>query len=148
MSFKIKDIIFEDDSFVVATLIRPHIDRKDGGHIIVYLKSNNWINFSDLPQDIATGLVLLAMRVGKAMLQSLNENGIDVGTINYQINGNWSVRCDSRDPIHLHIYGRAKSSVNQKYGESLFLPLPSTGFYDGFSPLSDADIESIKKQII
>lgn len=140
----IENNIIESKNFKVATIIQPHIDRLDGGHIVVISKIKKYIYLTDLPLDIATELLYVSMLAGKAMKTALNSNGIDVELINYQINGNWSANSKNHDPIHMHIYGRAKSAINQKFGEALFLPNPDTGFYDSFSGLIKDDISKIK----
>ena len=59
-------------------------------------------------------------------------------------NGNWAILKPEGPRLHVHLYGRAKNSVVQKYGEALYFPMPSTGFYDSFHPLNDEDIKEIK----
>lgn len=141
------NIIFETENFIIATIRNPHIDRMDGGHIIIISKNTKYKTLSDMPLDIAMELMTLTIAGGNAMKEALNKHGIDVGLINYQVNGNWSVVNEERDPVHMHLYGRAKSAVHQKYGEALYLPNPNTGFYDGFLGLTKEDISTIKKII-
>lgn len=139
-------LIFETDNFLVETLERPHIIRTDGGHIFISPK----MTLSDRTQlspDLAVEMMRLTMVVGEAMVTALNRRGIDIGRINYQDNGNWDVFKPGGPSLHVHLYGRAKSAVTQKYGEALTFPLPDTGFYDSCEPLSDEDIVEIKKEI-
>lgn len=138
------NIIFETENFTIATICNPHIDRMDGGHIIIISKNNKYKTLSDMPIDIAMELMTLTIAGGNAMKEALNKQGIDVALINYQVNGNWSVGNEERDPVHMHLYGRAKSAVHQKYGEALYLPNPNTGFYDGFLGLTKEDISIIR----
>lgn len=147
MYLNIKDTIFETDDYSVVTLQKPHIDREDGGHILIVLKNMDYIQFSRIPTNTAEKLAKIASIAGNAMERALVENGIDIGLINYQINGNWAVSSADPVPIHIHLYGRAKSSNRQKYGEALFLPLPSTGFYDCFTGINSSDIEKIRAYI-
>ena len=100
-----------------------------------------------LNNELAQKLIELAVITGKSMQRSLSENGVDIDLINYQINGNWSVKNLDRDPLHMHLYGRSKLSKFQKYGESLYLPLPDTGFYDKFKGLNDYDIDKMARYI-
>ena len=87
------------------------------------------------------------MIVGQAMTLAMNKQGVDIGRINYQDNGNWGIFKPDRPYLHVHIYGRAKSAKIQKYGDALFLPHRETGFYEGIKPLSHDDIEEIRKEI-
>ncbi|MFA7702832.1 MAG: hypothetical protein WCX80_05260, partial [Patescibacteria group bacterium] len=92
-------------------------------------------------------LMRLTMIVGEAMATALNRCGIDIGRINYQDNGNWSVFSPEGPYLHLHLYGRAKSAVTQKYGDACYFPQRVSGFYDSFEPLNDNDILEIRKEI-
>lgn len=141
---KIRNKIWESNNFLVVTIECPHIDRSDGGHIVIVCKIDKYKELEELPLQIAYELICLAQKVGKAMKKVLNNNGIDVEIINYQINGNWSVNQINRNPLHLHLYGRAKSSVYQKFGEALHLPCQETGFYTGFRSLTKDDIDKIR----
>lgn len=47
----------------------------------------------------------------------------------------------------MHIFGRAKAATQQKYGEAVQLPRKDTGFYEGFKPLDEEDMISIKSKI-
>lgn len=141
---EIDNLIFETNNFIIVTITQPHVDRKDGGHIIIACKDKKNKELTDLLPIVAVELIQLARTVGAAMKKALNNNGIDVKLINYQINGNWSIKNDERDPMHMHLYGRAKSSACQQFGEALFFPNPNTGFYKDFSGLTIEDIRDIK----
>lgn len=147
MCIRINNIICETSNFSVVTIDKPHIDRMDGGQIIIISKISEYKIITDLPIDSATELIKLVMLVGEAMKKALNNNGVDIELINYQINGNWSANKVERDPMHVHLYGRSKSAIHQKFGEALNLPLPNTGFYEGFLGLSHQDIEDIRQVI-
>ncbi len=143
--FGISTVIIETDKFWIETLEIPHIDRYDGGHILITPK----IKFScrtDLPPHLAIELMKLSMITGEAMMDVLRSQGIDIVRINFQENGNWVLqRNDSY--LHLHLYGRALSSKNQKHRHSLYLPLPDSGFYDKFDCLTKEDIQMIRQKI-
>jgi hypothetical protein len=81
------------------------------------------------------------------MAKGMNNRGVDIGRINYQDNGNWSVFKPEGPYLHIHLYGRAKSAKIQKYGDATNFPQRETGFYDENEPLNDSDIAEIKKQI-
>jgi diadenosine tetraphosphate (Ap4A) HIT family hydrolase len=115
----------------------PHISREDGGHLVIVPK-REVADRTQLTYKEAIELIKLSMIFGEALKKTLKMNGIDVERVNYQENGNWVPK------MHLHLYGRAKSAVTQKYGEALNFPKPETGVYDKNNPLSDNDINKIK----
>lgn len=137
-----KSILFETDDFFVAVPNPPHIDRIDGGHIVVVSKCL-YDSFTDMPFGQSCEMLKIARFCGDALKHTLVKDGIDIGIINYQINGNWSALSMDKDPIHMHIYGRAINSVHQKYGEALYFPNPENGFYEKFMPINDDEIEWI-----
>ncbi|UCH89984.1 MAG: hypothetical protein JSV49_04910 [Thermoplasmata archaeon] len=125
---------------------KPHVTRSDGGHIKIKPK----VRVEDrqkLTAKQAVELMRLTLVVGEAMSLALNKNGVDLGRINYQDNGNWSVFKPEGPYLHVHLYGRAKSAEIQKYGDALNFPHRETGFYDGYEPLKDEDIAEIQNQI-
>ncbi|MHB8660498.1 MAG: hypothetical protein ACYC75_00950 [Minisyncoccota bacterium] len=138
--------IFTTKNFLVETLEKPHISRTDGGHIFISPKVRV-LDRTQLSPELAIELMRLTMVTGEAMAVALNRRGVDVGRINYQDNGNWGVFKPEGPDLHIHLYGRAKSAVIQKYGEALSFLMPETGFYDSFEPLSDEDVEEIRKEI-
>ncbi len=133
-------LIYQSDSFTIEAPDHPHVGRMDGGHIVISPK----IAVEDRTQlsaDLAKELMKLTMIFGEAMKAVLNKRGIDVGRINYQENGNW------KPTLHVHLYGRAKSALKQKYGEALHFPKPETGFYEGLEPLNEEDITELRNEI-
>lgn len=138
--------IFQTKNFTVAAFGQPHISRTDGGHIIITPRVR-LTDRTQLAPKLAIELMKLTMIVGEAMATALNKRGIDLGRINYQENGNWSVFDPQGPYLHIHLYGRAKSAKIHKYGEACYFPQRETGFYDSFEPLNDGDIKEIKKEI-
>ena len=138
--------IYKTKNFVVEAVEKPHITRADGGHIKIYPKKR-LVDRTQLSPKEAIELMKLTMVVGEAMTTALNSRGIDIGRINYQDNGNWSVFSPEGPYLHIHLYGRAKSAKIQKYGDALNLPHRETGFYDKCKPLNSKDIKEIRKQI-
>lgn len=143
-----KYTIYETETFCVFVPTKPHIDRCDGGHIVIMSKIPGCYSLIELPDEPAKELICLAKCCGKAITDILSESGIDIGIVNYQINGNWSVNRSDRDSLHLHIYGRARNSFHQVYGEALRFPNPKTGFYDEFEPLTQIESEKITDYIL
>lgn len=140
-------LVFETTNFIVDAVDEPLIPRTDGGHLAIIPKVRLYDRTKLSPQ-LATEFVRLSMLVGEAMSIALNEQGIDIGRINYQDNGNWGVFLPEGPHFHLHLYGRAKSATIFKYGEACTFPFRNTGFYDNFEPLNTEDIAAIRRQIV
>lgn len=138
--------IYQTKNFIIEAPDDPHITRTDGGHIKIYPKER-FVDRTELPPKLAIELMRLTMVAGKAMFAVMNKLGVDIGRINYQDNGNWSVFSPEGPYLHIHLYGRAKSAKIQKYGEACHFPNRNTGFYDNFEPLNKEDILEIRKAI-
>ena len=119
-----------------------------GGHIMISPKSRV-ADRQQLAPRLAIELMRLTMVVGQAMTTAMNKRGIDIGRINYQDNGNWSVFKPGGPYLHYHLYGRAKSAKIHKYGEACYFPNMATHpeYYKGFKPLNDGDIKEIRKEV-
>jgi diadenosine tetraphosphate (Ap4A) HIT family hydrolase len=138
--------IFESANFIVDTPDIPFVDRVEGGHIRILSK----IKVSDrtkLSKEQATEYMKLSMVAGEALTNVLTKQGIEIGIVNYQEMGNWSVFKPEGPTLHMHIFGRAKTATKQKYGEAVYLPKRDSGFYDGFEPLNERDRQEMKKEI-
>ena len=105
--------IYETKNFKVVTPFEPHITREDGGHIMIIPKKD-YCDRTQLPPKKAIELMRLTMITGEAFAKAMNKNGVDIGRINYQDNGNWSVFKPGGPILHIHIVGRAKSAKIQK----------------------------------
>ena len=138
--------IYQTENFIVEAVELPHVSRTDGGHLKICPKAK-LNDRTQLSPKLAIELMRLTMLVGEAMTIGLNNRGIDVGRINYQDNGNWSVFKPEGPYLHIHLYGRAKSAKTHKWGDACHFPHPETGFYDEFEPLNEEDISEIQKQI-
>lgn len=139
-------LIYETENFIIDTPDRPYVDRLEGGHIRIWPK----IKVTDrtkLTPELAREYMKLSMVVGEAMKTGLEKSEINIGIINYQDMGNWGVFKPEGPTLHMHIFGRAKTAIKQKYGEAVQLPQRESGFYEGFQPLKEKDIEEIKKEI-
>jgi len=143
---KIMANIYQTKNFIVDAVEKSHVTRTDGGHLKIYPKVE-LNNRAQLSPELAIELMRLTMLIGEAMTIGLNNRGIDIGRINYQDNGNWSIFKPKGPYLHIHLYGRAKSAKINKYGEACHFPLPKTGFYKKFEPLNKDDILEIQKQI-
>ena len=139
-------LIYQTDNFTIESADQPFVSREEGGHIRIFPK----IPVPDrttLSAELAKEYMKLSMIVGEAMKVGLGKRGIDIGIINYQDMGNWRVFHPEGPTLHMHIFGRAKTATQQKYGEAVLLPQRETGFYDGFAPLDEKDIAEIRSEI-
>lgn len=143
-------VIVETKSFCIFVPKQPHIDRKDGGHICISATRNGVYSLQDLSDAESFELSILQKITGQAMMEILNNVGIDIRLINYQINGNWTFFSPNRPLLHIHIYGRALSAKKQPFGESLYFPSKDVDFsyYEGNEPLSPSDCCGISRKIV
>ena len=141
-------LVYETDDFVVVAPEKPHVTRTDGGHIKIRPKKRTLDRQAITPKQ-AVELMRLTVLVGEAMTKAMNKRGVDIGRINYQDNGNWTVFKPEGSYLHIHLYGRAKSAKIQKYGQACYFPhrQEKPEFYEQNQALTAEDIEEIKKQI-
>ena len=141
-------MIYESENFFVEAVEKPHIDREDGGHIKIYPKVKI-LDRQQLSPKKATELMRLTIIVGQAMTKIMNEHGVDIGRVNYQDNGNWSVFKPEGSYLHIHLYGRAKSAKTYKYGQACFFPHreKEPKYYENFKPLTKEDVKDIRTEI-
>lgn len=137
-------IFYETKNFIVESHPNPFVSRTDGGHIRIRVKDESIPDRTKLLPSQAIELMRLTMLVGEAMQEGLKSRGIPVVKINYEELGNWAFKPGGGHPfLHIHIFGRASNAVKQPFPEAVFLPDRSTGFYDGFEPLNEEDIQAI-----
>src|SRR3990167_6853838 len=140
-------VIYETKNFIVEAVDKPHVDRDDGGHIKITPKVRV-VDRQQLSPKLSIELMRLTVLVGEAMTTAMNQRGVDIGRINYQDNGNWSVFKPGGPQMHIHLYGRAKGAKYNKYGEAIFSKkMNETDWYENFKPLSEEDVKEIKKEI-
>ena len=79
----------------------------------------------------------------------MNEHGVDIGRINYQDNGNWSVFKSEGPYLHIHLFGRAKSAKIQKYGDACYFPHKEEKpeLWRNLKPLTKEDVRGIKAEM-
>ncbi len=140
-------VIYKTENFVVTVPKGPHIPRREGGHLMIRQKDFLFGSRSELTPKLAIEAMRLTILVGDAMTKAMENRGIKIERINYQENGNWALQKGEPPVFHIHLYGRTKTSVTQKWGEALVFPNKSTGFYDGFEPFNEEDIKEIKKNL-
>ncbi|MDD3711573.1 MAG: HIT domain-containing protein [Patescibacteria group bacterium] len=141
-------IIYQTNNFTVEAHQRPHVDRNDGGHVVIRPKERI-TDRQDLTPEQAIELMRLTIVAGEAMAKVMNERGVDIGRINYQDNGNWSVFNPEGPHFHMHLYGRAKSAKVHKYGQACYFPHidDQPEYYENFKPLTKEDVEEIGREM-
>src|SRR5690606_3629097 len=139
-------VILETRTFSVEVPGKPFVDREDGGHLRIMSKTKVK-DRTELNTEQTVEYALLSEVVGKALEVGMTKRGIDIGNINWQEMGNWSVFKPEGITLHMHIFGRAKNAKTQMYGEAVKLPFRDTGFYEGFEKLNQDDISVIKQEI-
>ncbi len=141
-------LIYDSKNFTVEAVDNPLVDRRDGGHIVINPRKRV-VDLQALKPPQAIELIRLLMVVGQAMTRILNKNGVDIGRINYQDNGNWGVFKEEGPYQHFHLLGRAKSAVNQKYGQSCHFPHidDHPEQYASLKPLTAKDVRGIRNEI-
>lgn len=139
-------VIYRGMHFTVEIISKPHVDRIEGGHLLIRPKKAV-VDRSDLTPEQAVELMKLTMIFGKAMMKALPKRGIKLGRINYQDNGNWALKEGKKGHLHVHLYGRAKNSVVQQYGEALYFPPKGSNIYNHTKPLNSGDIKAILSEV-
>lgn len=135
---------YETEHFIVESHPKPFVSRTDGGHIRIRVKDESIPDRTKLPPLHAIELMWLTTLVGEAMQLGMNQQGIPVVKINYEELGNWAYKPNGGHSfLHIHVFGRSKDAIKQPFPEAVFLPDRSTGFYDGFEPLSESDEQVI-----
>ena len=141
-------LIFETQDFLIESPDFPLVDRSDGGHITITPK-RKIVDRQELTQKEAIELMKLSIIAGEALRQVMIAHGVNIGRINYQDNGNWSVFEAEGPQLHLHLFGRAKEATCQKYGQALYFPHRDTHpeFYENFHPLDSTDVSALREKI-
>lgn len=143
-------LLYRSKNFIAAIvdepLFKPHIDRKDGGHIVM-IPVRHICDRKDFTEQEAKEFMLISMLIGNAMFNALPKNSIKLAIINYQENGNWSIDKPEGPHLHLHFYGRASNSKSQKHGQALFFPPKGDQFYKGFRPLNKKDEQLLEQEV-
>lgn len=129
-------LIFETKNFILESHEQPEVDRLDGGHIKINPKVKV-VDRTELSPQLAIELMRLTIVAGKALVKGMKKQGVSIGRINYQDNGNW------KPELHIHLYGRATHATQQKFGDPI-----TPGHKDSYKPLTQEDIYSITEEIL
>jgi diadenosine tetraphosphate (Ap4A) HIT family hydrolase len=138
-----ENIIFESLSFTIERSPNPFVSREEGGHIRIFPKNHKVTCINDLAPKEAIELIRLEMVVREAMMEGMNQQGVKVAWVNLEDLGNWAFKRKETPRLHIHFFGRASTATKQLWPEAVYLPDRSSGFYNGFLPLTDEDMKLI-----
>lgn len=127
--------IYETENFILESHENPEICRLDGGHVKISPKED-FEDRTQLSESLASELMNFTILSGKAMKSAMKKQGIELGRINYQENGNW------KPHLHIHLYCRAINAKYQKFGNPVI-----PGNKPEYLKLTTEDIEIIQKEI-
>ena len=140
-------LIYETANFKLQVPYKPHVSRKEGGHVYIKKKNMPPENVYELSPRELIELMRFTVLAGEAYKNAMNIRGIEVKRLNFQDNGNWAYLRGEEPVTHLHIYGRTEYSDKQKWGEALYFPNQFTDYYNDIEPINVDDIKEIRKQI-
>lgn len=126
-------ILWDNDSFLIATPLNPHLPYSEGLHLMITSKqaiANAWED----PQ-LAGEAFRLAAEACKIM-----KNLKLSPWFNVQANGNWGLLPGRTPFFHIHIYGRNKTA---SWGKPLVLPLAPQAYKN--DPMPEADRTMLAK---
>lgn len=110
-------IVFEKHEICVRVPARLHVAPKDGGHLIVSPRAEVSSRLTLKPHQILS--VEYCVRLASKALLQLGF----CDWINVQENGNWALKRRQQNHMHVHVYGRSKTSFAQPFGEALRFPI-------------------------
>jgi diadenosine tetraphosphate (Ap4A) HIT family hydrolase len=133
-------LIVESENFRLESNDEPDVGRLDGGHLVILPKLPVEDRTKLSPAQVKE-LALLTNVAGMSMRDALSEQGIELGRINYQDNGDW------KPEMQMHLYGRAVDATYQTYGEPVKLPRTEEEKVVQ-EPLTEEDCELIRKRAL
>ena len=149
-----KKVIYETKNFVAVAANQPFISREEGGHIMIRGNGDKYRYDSrlDFTPSEALEEQRLCQMICEAYKIAMRKRGIEIVRINFFEAGNWAWKKDekgnfSKPYYHEHVFGRTVDAKKQKFPDAPYLPDRKSGFYEGFEPLNDEDIECKKKEM-
>ena len=135
-------IILQTASLRLEAPERPEVSREDGGHLKISPR-HPYVDRMEMPPEMVCEMSLLSILAGKALRRALGEQGIELGRINFQDNGNWVPQ------QHLHIYGRAINAVYHPFGHPIRAAWTKADKDQIFqAPLNNHDLDLIRRYIL
>lgn len=140
--------VWQNKRFIIFVPSKPHIDARDGGHLVV-LPKRAVSHLFELTVQEQKEVMKLSTVVEKIMLAKLGAKHINI-----QANGNWFFLKNANPQkgkgpqLHIHLYGRHPKSKKQKWGEALVFPDPKTGWLKKIQPYSKKQIARIARSLL
>lgn len=132
-------------SIIIPT--KPSIDRKNGGHLILF-PHRHVARRSELKPQEATALMRASMIIEQAIYDILPSLSIGLVNINIQDNGNFNIdEPYKKRHLHLHFYGRVRDNKNYSHRAFLSLPPRSSKYYKNITPFKEKDRRLLKARI-
>lgn len=140
-------IVYQWELCSVIIPKKPSVDRKDGGHLILF-PHRHITKRSDLLPNEAIALMRSSMIVEQALYDVLLSLGIDLVNVNIGDYGNRKAdEPFEKRHLHLHFYGRVRDDKNFSHKEYLCLPPKGSKYYDSIVPFSEKDRKLLRKRI-
>jgi diadenosine tetraphosphate (Ap4A) HIT family hydrolase len=147
MTTNLSDLIYSSRFFTVERHPQPFISREEGGHLRIFPKRDGITCLNDLTPAEAVELIWLETIVRQALLTGMEKQGVPMIWVNIEDLGNWAFKRHETPQLHIHMFGRASTATKQLWPEAPSLPDRSSGFYDSFVPINEADMAAIKAEI-
>lgn len=141
-----EEVLFESSHFKVVVPKNLLVDRKDGGHLIIYplVQREDIMHFT--PEETRE-FIPFCRAVGCAFHEVMNESGIAMERINWMDMGNWKLLTGQKPRFHLHVVGRARNSRFQIHGEFMQIPPKGSKHYQMIQPLNPGEVARLREKI-
>ena len=140
-------LIYQWQLCSVIIPIRPSINRKKGGHLILF-PHRHVVKRSELKPKEAIALMRASMIIEQTMYDVLPSLGIDLVNINIQDNGNLNIdEPYEKRHLHIHFYGRVRDNINYSHREFLSLPPRNSKYYKNITSFGEKDGRLLKAGI-
>lgn len=127
--------------------VKPSIDRKKGGHLILF-PHRHVVRRSELKPKEAIALMRTSMIIEQTMYEVIPSLGIDLVNINIQDNRNLSIdEPYEKKHLHIHFYGRVRDNKNYSHRDFLSLPSRNSNYYKNITTFGEKDRQLLKARI-
>lgn len=118
---------------------RAHVSPADGGHLVVIPWRHVPTRGALSPQE------MLAIDYGTVIGAVALSRVCEASWHNFQDNGNWVADSPGKRHMHMHVYGRARSAVDQPFGEALRFPKKEDRADWKVPGLSASQVEQVRR---
>ncbi len=141
-----KRIVLRSKFFTLFFPKDPMVYREDGGHLIV-VPNRHVIDLRFFSKDESLEYMAFLRTASEIMYDCVPTFSIPVGRVNYHDNGNLEADKKAGAHQHMHIYGRSRNAILQKWKSHLRFPdwNPNDSYYIEASHFTDAEKEIIRK---